>query len=355
MNPKAPGGRTLLLVPAPGVPVLGPSGASAHVRGLAEALRPDAIVCANATDRRGEAGSVGVRVLAGGVPGWPSWLSSWREYREVLAARRVARIATRLHPRRVWERHALYSDAGWKVHAATGCDWVLEVNAPLCRERARYEVLPHPTWAAGWERDVLQAAPRVVAVSRWLCDWLTAEMGCRNVQHLPNGVAPHTGDREGTRAALGVGDRRVIGFVGSMKPWHGVERLPAILESFPDAVGLLVGAGGPTPAHPRLITTGHVAEAKVADLVAAMDVGLAPYGVAAPPWFCPLKILAYRAQGTPVVAADLGDCAELTRGGGTVVAAGAPLDAWMAAVEREGAGRYPPWVRSWERVVGEVW
>lgn len=348
------GSGTLLLVPAPGVPVHGPSGASAHVRGLAEALRPDAIVCALTTDRRGAAGSVSVPVLEGGVPGWPSWLSSWREYREVWAARRVARIASRLNPRRIWERHSLYSDAGWKVHAATGCEWVLEVNAPPCQERQRYEVLPHPDWAAGWERDVLQAAPRVVAVSRWLCRWLTEEVGCQNVQHLPNGVTPHAGEREGTRASLGLGDRLVLGFVGSMKPWHGVERLPALLEALPDAVGLVVG-GGVVPVHPRIVATGHVPEARVADLVAAMDVGLAPYGADAPPWFCPLKILAYRAQGTPVVAPDLGDCAELTREGGVMLEAGAGIDDWVDAVRREAGGRYTPKVRSWGEVVGEVW
>jgi glycosyltransferase involved in cell wall biosynthesis len=291
-------------------------------------------------------------VVAVGVPGWPSWLRSWREYTEVLAARRAARAAVRLAPKAIWERHALYSDAGWKVHAATGCRWILEVNAPLAEERGRYEVLPHPGWAARWEREVLLAAPEIVAVSRWLCRWLEG-MGCRNVRHLPNGVSPHAGDRDATRTALGLGDRPVLGFLGSFKPWHGAHLLPRLLDLLPEWSGLLVGDGPTRIDHPRLIHAGHVSEPRVADLVSAMDVALAPYGADAPPWFCPLKLLAYRAQGTPIVTADLGDCAELTGRSGTVLPLGADIGAWRDAALAEAGQRYPAEVRSWADVVRE--
>ncbi|MFN7147842.1 MAG: glycosyltransferase family 4 protein, partial [Myxococcota bacterium] len=314
----------LLLVPAPGIPVRGPSGASAHVRGIADALRPDVIVAARDVDRRGGHGSVDAPVVATGVPGWPAWLDRYREYTEVWAARRVARAAMRRmeRPTLVWERHALFSDAGWKVHAATGAPWVLEVNAPPVAERLRYETVRLRAWAEAWERDVLTAAPRVLAVSAWLAEWLRG-LGCRDVRHVPNGVVPRRGDRDGARRALGLEGRFVVGFLGSMKPWHGVERLPALLDALPDATGLVVGEGPVRVEHPRLVHAGQVDEARVADLVAAMDVGLAPYGPDAPPWFCPLKILAYRAQGTPTVATDTGDCRVLVGAAGTVVPTGA--------------------------------
>ena len=47
---------------------------------------------------------------------------------------------------------------------------------------------------------------------------------------------------------------------------------------------------------------------------------MAPYPDS-PPWFCPLKILDYRAQGTPV-ASDIGDVAALVENAGSVVAPG---------------------------------
>lgn len=353
-------GPTVLLSAAPGIPLFGPSGASAHLRGLAAALRPEVVVCALEHDRRGEHGRdelpAGVKVEAVGVPGWPSWLGAWRDQVEIRAARRAARAVVAHRPGVVWERHALYSDAGWKVHAATGCRWILEVNAPLVDERLRFEAVVHEGRARAWERDVLRAAPEVVAVSRWLCGWL-GELGCTNVRHLPNGVTPHVGDRAGARARLGLGNELVVGFLGSMKPWHGAERLPALLELLPDAVGLLVGDGPTVPRHPRLRHAGQVGEAAAADLVAAMDVALAPYGPDAPPWFCPLKVLAYRAQGTPVVASDVGDCRELVEAGGgaagTVLPADAPLDAWRDAVLGWAGRRATPWVRSWADVVRE--
>ncbi len=342
----------VLIVAAPGIPVRGPSGASAHVRGVAAALRPDAVVAAREVDHRGAHGEVHAPVVAVGVPGWPSWLERYREYTEVWASRRVARAAVRLAPSLLWERHSLFSDAGWKVHAATGAPWILEVNAPPVAERLRYESVRLRAWAEAWERDVLTAAPRVLAVSAWLADWLRS-LGCRDVRHVPNGVVPRRGDRDGARRALGLDGRFVVGFLGSMKPWHGVDRLPALLDALPEATGLVVGDGPVPVTHPRLVRAGQVSEERVADLVGAMDVGLAPYAADAPPWFCPLKILAYRAQGTPTVATDTGDCGALVGEAGTVVPAAASV-ADLADAVRAWRGRRPaPWVRAWDDVVSE--
>ncbi len=303
---------------------------------------------ASRADRRGVAGACAVPIIEVGVPGWPSWLDRFRDYTEVIAARRAAQAAARLAPGLVWERWSLFSDAGRRLHAR-GVPWILEVNAPLCLERARYERLRRPAWAEGWQREILQAAPRIVAVSRWLCGWLRDGIGCRgDVRHLPNGVRAAAGDREGTRARLGISDRFVIGFVGSMKPWHGVEQLPALLDRFPDAVGLCAGDGPVALSHPRLIRLGHLPEHRLPDIVAAMDVGLAPYGPDAPPWFCPLKILDYRAQGTPVVAPDLGDCRLLVGEGGTITGD------WAAGIDHwRGRPRPAPMIRGWDRVVAE--
>lgn len=270
--------------------------------------------------------------------------------REVRTARRCAEAAIALAPTLVWERHSLYSDAGWKVHAATGARWILEVNAPLVEERRRYEQLPDPAFATAWERDVLLAAPEIVAVSAWLTAWLQ-DLGCRRVLHLPNGVADHRGDRTRTRAQLGIGDELVLGFVGSMKRWHGVERIPALLDALPDAIGLVVGQGPVRISHPRLRCLGHRSEADTAHLIAAMDVGLAPYAADAPPWFCPLKIPAYRAQGTPVVATDVGDCRLLVGEGGSLVPTEEGVTALLDAIRSWSGRRCPPHLRSWEEVV----
>ena len=57
-----------------------------------------------------------------GVAGWPSWLPRYREMAEVITARRVARrvaadAAEGWMPDLIVERHALFSDAGWRAKA----------------------------------------------------------------------------------------------------------------------------------------------------------------------------------------------------------------------------------------------
>jgi glycosyltransferase involved in cell wall biosynthesis len=103
----------------------------------------------------------------------------------------------------------------------------------------------------------------------------------------------------------------------------------------------------------RVVATGRVHPSEIPDLVAAMDVGLAPYPAGAPPWFCPLKVLEYRAQGTPVVGSDVGDVRFLAGDGGTVVPAG-DLDALAAAAGAWRGRRAVPWMRPWKAVAEEI-
>jgi len=354
-----PSVRIAYLLPAPGVPVQGPSGASAHARGIVGALRARhdvRLFAARSTDRRGRFGEpTPARVL--GVPGWPSWLERYRDLTEVLAARRIARrVVEDAHkgwkPRLVIERHSLFSDAGWRVHDRLGVPWALEVNAPLWQERARFETLRRPAWAQGWERDVLRAAPLVVAVSQWLVTWLREEIGCENAHWVPNGVSVRLGDRMAGRQALGVQPGEpLVGFVGSMKPWHGVARLPR-LAAAAGARLVLIGRK-PKTVPPGVIATGHLEPDALADAVAALDVGLAPYPADAPPWFCPLKILDYRAQGTPVVATDVGDCRALVGDGGTIVPPGDD-DGFVGAIRAWVGRRVVPAPRSWQEVGSQI-
>lgn len=291
-----------------------------------------------------------------GVPPWPGFLGRFRDQQEIGAARRLARRVCAdawagWRPDVVIERHTLFSDAGWRVRDRLDVPWVLEVNAPPTLERTRFEELRRPEYAAAWERRVLQAAPVVVAVSRWLVRWLREDMGCRNVVWVPNGVPAYKGDRARGRAALGVGENEpLIGYVGGSRQWHDV----GVLARVADAAGArlaLVGAFDTVPAG--AIAPGHVGPQALADIVAALDVALAPYTFDAPPWLCPLKILDYRAQGTPVVATDVGDAAALVEDGGSVVPAG-DVDALITSVCAWLGRRVAPRVRSWRSVSREV-
>ncbi len=364
--------RIQYLVAAAGIPVRGPSGASAHVRGITGGLaslgHQVEIHAARETDRRGEHGRPAVPCSASGVAGWPSWLAAWRHWREVRTSRRVARAALRAAATGarvdlLIERHALFSDAGLRTAHRLRVPWILEINAPQRLERSRFEN-PPPAAAAAWERRVLQAAPSLVAVSAWLARWLVEEAGCHpdRVRHIPNGVSAARGDRAAGRLQLGLEPEDfAIGFIGSFRSWHGVQLLAPLLARLPEARLLLVGGAREQEeaqyrglcAQDRVIPVGRVSPERVPDLVAAMDVGLAPYPDDAPPWFCPLKVLEYRAQGTPVVASDIGDCRLLTGKGGTIVPPG-DLDAMASAVRTWRDRRPPASTRSWAQVAREL-
>lgn len=343
--------RILVVCADPGVPVQGPSGASAHLRGVVRALMARGhevrVAAFRLHDRRGVVGEpLDAPVFAVPPRHW-GWLPRrLRERGEWLDARRVPRaaLADGWRPDLVWERHGLFSEL-----PDFRAPHLIELNAPLALERAALD----PAFAARVEGRALRRAHRVCAVSCWLTDW-AVQQGCapERVRHVPNGTDLPPGDRARGRARLGL-EGLVIGFVGSMKPWHGLERLPAIVDALPEATGLLVGEGPVRIAHPRIRSTGYLEGTALADAVAAMDVALAPYPASAPPWFCPLKVLDYRAQGVPVVGTDVGDTARLVGEGGEILPPGAGPAAWAAAVRRQAGRRPAAWVRTWDEVVAE--
>lgn len=340
------------LVGAPGIPIEGPSGASAHVRSIVTALRMDhdvSCVGALAEDRRGRFGD-GIDASIAGVPGWPSWLSPWRELREVWAARRVAgRTVDRGRALDgILERHALFSDAGWRAADRLGIPWVLEVNAPPVAERLRYEEVRRPKWAERWERDVLRAAPVIAAVSEWLVRWLREEIGARNVTLVPNGGDSWIGDRDRGRARIGDVREPIVGFVGSPRYWPGAERTAAIAKAL-GGTAVTVGHGVVEGAR----AIGFLEGQSLADVVAAFDLAVAPYRADIPPWGSSLKVRLYRSQGVPVVASDVVDCRSLVGEAGAVVPADDD-DAFVDAARLWVGRRTAPFVRSWRDVARDL-
>ncbi len=312
------------------------------------------VVAAKESDRRGTHGICPVPVESVGVPGWPSWLPKYRERRETWAANKVARQALRGPvPALIYERWSLFSKAGERVRLETGAPWVLEVNAPLLQERARFEEVRDVVYGNRMQRETLRSADRIVAVSDWLANWLTQDIGVlpERVRVVPNGTSPHVGDRAAARLELGLKDSDfVLGFLGSMKVWHGVERLQRWVEELPDARGLLVGSG-PVALPEGLIQTGSVPEATAAHYVSAMDVGLIPYPADAPPWFCPLKLWAYRAQGTPIVASDVGEISTWLGAEDRLVRG---EEDWVAQIQSLRGQRSTPHRRLWTQVLDEA-
>jgi glycosyltransferase involved in cell wall biosynthesis len=336
--------RIAYLCSDPGVPVYGNKGASIHLRELSSALqRTGHEVSIIAANTEGEA-PPGYEVpivaleteplddrllsLLGDDPNAGHAVAG--DVRAVLAATSLRQQALpllrSLRPDVLYERYALFGSAGVAMARELGVPLILEVNARLSQEQEQHRGLAFGTTAREIELAVLLSADHVFAVSSTLERWLVdAGVHPDHVTLLPNGVdpsrfVPERGERDAVRSDLGLTDEPVIGFVGTLKPWHDVGTLVHAMElvrRLDPPPHLLVVGDGPERARLEELTrslrfsdavtfTGEVPHESIAAHVQAFDVAVLPYG-ADGDYFSPLKLFEYLAAERPVVATDVGD------------------------------------------------
>jgi glycosyltransferase involved in cell wall biosynthesis len=339
--------RVLYLNADPGVPVLGHKGASVHVRELTRALSragAEVVVAAPRVEPEGDVLDAPA-TLAAISPVLPKKLAQPADVRAAMGtqAAEVLVLAREHAIDGIYERLSLFSDAGVRAAARLGVPHVLEVNAPLREEAARFRTLPHPELAAEVERAVITATSRVLVVSLPLAARVVAtgaQPGAVDV--VPNGVAADV-----PVAAPGSDPETfTVGFAGSLKPWHGVELL---LEAAQRAAARspalrfeVVGEGplahllaeSPLPAE-RLHHSGVVPHRETLARIATWDAGVAPYLPLDDFYFSPLKVLEYMAAGVCPVVSALGDLPALLGHGarGVLVPAGDPDALAISLVE----------------------
>lgn len=355
--------RILYLCSDPGIPVLGAKGASLHVRALVSALaklgHQVAVATPALTRTPWEAPAVfGIpiehlppsdtvdqagRALKGFVEsiGEPSSLAG--EVRRILYNEELRAVLKRrlerARPDVILERASLYGTTGVQVAADLGVPLLLELNAPLAVEQAAYRSTELGPLAATAEAYTVSRADAVLAVSAALGEHAVlagAEPG--RVHVLPNGVDPQLfrpGPSDPTfRARWKLNGGPVLGFVGNLRPWHGLESLPPLLEALvprhPD-LRLVLAGDGPLRGElgdaferrglsKHVVFTGGLPHVEVPCLLRELDVALAPY----PDhdhafYFSPLKLFEYMACGVPVVAPELGQIAQVARSGETAL------------------------------------
>lgn len=320
-----------------GIPVGGSKGGAVHVGELIRAFEAEGHMTAVA----------GRYVLAppGGGPifvmdATPPLLrgGTWRrELGERLAGpgfhRAIRQAIASVQPELVYERYSLFRSEGLTEARRVGLPFVLEVNAPLAWEAQRFRRLRFTMAAERNERKVWREAGLVVVPSQPLAD-LIHRAGQDSVLIVPNAVDPERfrplpRDPE-LRRRLGLDGRFVVGFAGSLKPWHGLDTMAKAVASLPQAIKpavLLVGHGPERDSIYRTllaagiptVITGAVPHDEVPTYLAQMDVCFA--GLASDPalhYFSPLKALEYLAAGRPTVVARAGSLAPLADAGAAV-------------------------------------
>jgi glycosyltransferase involved in cell wall biosynthesis len=226
------------------------------------------------------------------------------------AYRRLARAFRELRPDLIYERYNLYYLAGAWLARRMGTRFFVEVNAPLAEERARHGGLKLRAVARACERYVWRSATNVLAVTDVLRGHvLAAGADPARVRVVPNGVV-----LERFSPAAEAGKRMpVLGFVGFVRDWHGLD---AVLRGMAEHADMPVGftVVGEGPARPglealaaslgvadRVRFTGLVPHEDVPATVAEFDIALQPRVV---DYASPLKIFDYMAAGRAIVAPD---------------------------------------------------
>lgn len=229
-------------------------------------------------------------------------------------------VVLRHRPAFIYERYSLYNLAGLWVSRITGRPLVLEINAPLSLELQTHGGLVFRRLAQSIEDSLCRRAHRTIVVTRAMAEIFTARgIPEQRLMVIPNGVNGNdfNPNVDGTlvREHFGVEHCRVIGFVGWIRPWHGVDGLIEAFDALEprknDIRLLIVGDGPAVPAlrrvvderglAPFVIFTGRVERQAIPEHIAALDIAVQPDVT---DYASPIKLFEYLAIGRAVVAPD---------------------------------------------------
>lgn len=247
----------------------------------------------------------------------------------LLDYRRLVRAIRAHRPDVIYERYNLYLPSGVWAARRFGMPLLLEVNAPLYDERKRYDGIALDRLARWTERYVWRGADVVLPVTRVLAARVEQEdVPASRIRVIPNGINPSRfrGDSggSGVRERLGLKECFVLGFVGFMRDWHGLERIVDFIADTGDGrLHLLLVGDGPARSGieararergvaDRLTITGIVGRERVAEYISAFDIALQPDVVA---YASPLKLFEYLALGCAIVAPATANLREVLEDG----------------------------------------
>jgi glycosyltransferase involved in cell wall biosynthesis len=225
-------------------------------------------------------------------------------------------------PDLIYERSAYLQTSGVEIAKKCNIPHFMEINSPHIEET---KVFQGESWyekkAINAENEQVNGSDMLLPVSSALKDFLIKNYRVPTDKFtvVPNAIDPKKLeysklDADVISSKYGLKDKIVIGFVGSIFPWHGIDKMiKAIsqLQSVENIKVLIVGDGEILPdlkkqAHSLglsdlMIFTGKVPHKDVFAYIECMDITIG----ADSHWYgSPVKIFEYGGMGKAIIAPD---------------------------------------------------
>ena len=323
-----------------GIPYWGTKGASIHIREFTRALKVSGHQVDTWAAKLGDPPATGIDVWELPIPK-ADFLHSQRGEGDAKLLVEAGAFARNFMPGvpsaekydLVYERYSLFGIRGLTLARQHGIPFVLEVNSPLLEEEKDHRKLVLEPLTRAIEEYLFSQADQVVAVSQTVLEYVRSVAPGSRVMVLPNGVdvAPFS-DAAIPFSPAKAREDFTVGFIGSMKPWHGLEKLMQAFNILRDEerINLVFVGEGPQRtaleeeakrlnlSH-RVLFTGAVAYQDIPKMLSDMDVLVAPYPDLKDFYFSPIKIFEYMASGRPIVASNVGQVAEILKNEATAL------------------------------------
>lgn len=255
----------------------------------------------------------------------------------------LRQLIRELAPQVIMERYYNFAGGGILAAKSLNIPSVLEVNAPIVdppgTTKSRLDTL-----MLGWmRRRALAQANSAARIVTPLAATIPAPISRAKIREIPwganvelfNRAALDPGQVAQLRGQLNPRSRRVVVFLGSFRPWHGVREFVSAAHTISrtrnDILFLMVGSGelfNETRAFvernglgEQIVLPGAVPYDQVPFYLALADVGVAPFNTSLHPplrvgfYWSPLKVHEYMAMGLPVVTIDVNPLNQLVRAG----------------------------------------
>lgn len=254
---------------------------------------------------------------------WLKWSSVFRK--------EVENAIREFDPDLVYER-GIYLMRPVRKSPAGKFRYFLEINAPLLEEKRKmsgFSLLD--AFQKRRSGKQFASADYLITVSSVLRDHFIRQFQLEEhkVLYLPNAVDPSEVKTDQDlmvrlQKQFGITNKRVIGFIGSMFPYHGVDLLIRAFSKRSSANEslMLVGDGyvveelkqlaSQLGISAKVIFTGRIPHKEVYSYMALMEICVMP----ASNWYgSPVKIFEYGAMSKPIIAPDNGPVCDVMQNG----------------------------------------